>query len=603
MLANFIKKPGFNRFLSYLKHIIIDTELWRRNLRDNLIQQIILCTALGVIVGLITALLHEAVILLHQNAFMLPYGANLSTGSGVSRMRILIVPALGGLLLGIFYLIMNRLKQREIVDPIEANAIYGGRMSIKDSLVLVIATLISNSAGSSVGMEAAYTQMGSSILSRLGQRFKLRREDLRIFVAAGAAAAIAAAFNAPVAGAFYGFELILGSYTVSALSQVSAASLAGAMVIRILTKNDPIFSLPQGEIVIVRWEYPLFIMLGIASALVAILTMKSVSRCESIIKKLSIPEWMRPALGGILLSITAISFPQVLGSGQGAINNHLHNNWPLFALILLLIAKIASSAISIGTGFRGGLFSSSLFIGCLLGGITGMLANYILPETSGQLTSFMLVGIGSVAASIIGAPITMVLLVLEMTGNFPVTTGVLLGVLVSSAITRYVFGYSFSTWRFHLRGLRISGAYDIGWIRELTVEKIMRTGVKTVPSSMTVGELRNFIPAGSTTRVFVVDGDELYQGIIDVAALYNETSNDNQTNRTAADFTIGKHKFLLASQDIRNALNAFTNYELEELPVIESQGRPKIIGYVTESYALKRYNQELEARSLIPNLN
>lgn len=141
-------------------------------------------------------------------------------------------------------------------------------------------------------------------------------------------------------------------------------------------------------------------------------------------------------------------------------------------------------------------------------------------------------------------------------------------------------------------------AHDVGWIKELTVDKIMRTGVKTVPSNMALSDLRKLIPAGSTARAFVIDGDEFYKGVIDVAALYM-TSDLDADSLTAIDFARGGHKFLLPSYDIQKALSSFTDYELEELPVLESQGNPKIVGYVTESYALKRYTQELESHNLM----
>ncbi|OYV49735.1 MAG: hypothetical protein B7X10_01700, partial [Burkholderiales bacterium 21-58-4] len=211
-----------------------------------------------------------------------------------------------------------------------------------------------------------------------------------------------------------------------------------------------------------------------------------------------------------------------------------------------------------------------MFIGCLLGQAMGIVASVVLPETGNQMEGFMLVGIGSVAASIIGAPITMVLLVLELTGNFPTTTGVLAGVLVASAITRYYFGYSFSTWRFHLRGLRIQGAHDIGWISDLTVSKLMRTGLQIVPESLPLADLRKIAPAGSTKRVFVVDERGHYQGLVDMAAVHNPDLDKTAATLPIKDLAKGKNHFLFPPQNIRYALERFTASEMEELPVLAS---------------------------------
>jgi CIC family chloride channel protein len=239
-----------------------------------------------------------------------------------------------------------------------------------------------------------------------------------------------------------------------------------------------------------------------------------------------------------------------------------------------------------------------LFIGCLVGQIFGMVVGYFAPSTQGQLASFMLVGVGATGASIIGAPVTMILLVLEMTGDFSATTGVLAGVLVSSAITRYKFGYSFSTWRFHLRGLRILGAHDVGWVKDITVAGIMRTGMKTVPADMHLAQLRQLHPPGSAKRLFVVDAAGHYKGVIDVAALHDAALDAHASGITALSLAKGG-RFLLPSQDIQSALKAFSKGETEELPVVASADEPELIGYVTEAYALRRYNQELEARSLM----
>lgn len=570
----------------------------RRLLRESPPAQIVLCGALGILVGLVTVLLHEAVLLAHQHTFALPPNEHLSAAHEISRLRILMVPAIGGLALGLFSLAMKYLRPREIVDPIEANAIFGGRMSLRDSLRLLVSALISNASGASMGMEAGFTQIGSGIMSWIGQRLQLRREDMRILVAAGSAAAIAAAFNAPLAGAFYGFELVLGTYTIMALPQVAVAALSSVLCMRIFTHGEMVFSLPLSITEIPPWNYPFFILVGIGSAAVGIGTMKLVTRCERAVQKLPVPDWLHPMLGGALLSAIAIIFPQVLGSGQGAIDEHLHSQWPILVLVGLLTAKIVASAVSVGSGFRGGLFSSSLLIGCLFGQVAGVLAGLVLPDALGQQESFMLVGMGSVAASIVGAPVTMVLLILEMTGNFPATTAVLLGVLVASALTRYLFGYSFSTWRFHLKGLRISGAHDIGWIHDITVRKLMEEGAKTVFAFNTVAELRVAYPAGSTTRLFVIDGSEQYQGVLDVVALHGHELDAEAEMLTAASLAKAPQAFLLPGQHIQQALERFAAFEQEVLPVLASDTNAQVIGYVSEAYALRRYTHELESRNL-----
>src|SRR5690349_5033601 len=228
--------------------------LLQGRLRSNEPTQIFVCALFGALIGAMVAGLHSLVDALHHVAFNIAGEHTLSAGIGVDPLRILIVPALGGLILGIGAVIMRRYRPNDIVDPIEANALHGGRMSMKDSLRLLVATVWSNGSGVSVGMEAGYSQVGAAILAKLGQYFRLRREDQRIFVAAGAGAAIAAAFNAPLCGAFYGYELILGGYSVRALAPVAAASLAATLSERALMHPTELFVIgPFAEIP--QWFY------------------------------------------------------------------------------------------------------------------------------------------------------------------------------------------------------------------------------------------------------------------------------------------------------------------------------------------------------------
>src|SRR5580700_3974402 len=452
--------------------------------------------------------------LLHQLGFAVSGDHSLSTGIGVDPWRIAIVPAAGGLVLGLGALIMRRFRSNEVVDPIEANALHGGRMSMIDSLRLLVATVISNASGVAIGMEAGYAQLGSGVFSKVGQYFKLRRSDLRIFVGAGAAAAITAAFNAPLAGAFYGYELILGSYAVRPLAPVAAAALAATLTLRALMDPAPLFGV--GVIYhFSQWLYLLFALLGILAAGFSVLAMQAVTWSERGLRRLPLPQWLRPA-GERHCAVV----PQVLGSGHGAIQLVFDGDFTLPLLLLLLGAKLLASALSLGAGFRGGMFSSSLFLGCLFGAAFADIATYFLPHLVEQHATLMMVGMGSVAAAVIGAPITMVFLVLEGTGNFPVTVGVLVGVVFASTIVRLTFGYSFSTWRFHQRGIGIRSPHDIGWLADLTASRLMRADPKVVPEAMPLAELREKYPPGSAKRVFVVSDSGAFTGTLDIAAIH-----------------------------------------------------------------------------------
>ncbi len=562
----------------------------QRDIRSSEVAQIFLCALIGAVVGAITNYLRLLVELLHKIIFLLPKHVSLSAGIAADHWRILLVPAIGGLMLGIGALLARRFRSGDIVDPVEANALYGGRMSLRDSAWLTAITLLSNAAGASLGMEAGYSQSGAAVFSSIARYFRLRREDQRIFVTAGAGAAIAAAFNAPLAGAFYGFELILGSYTPRALAPVAVASVCAT-----LNTPQPLFSI-GGPIMLHNSSYVLFGVMGVLAAGIGILAMQGVTWSERGLRAAQVPDWLRPVAGGIVLSMLALHFPQVLGSGHGAIQYHLDIQWALIPLLTLLMAKLVASAVSVGSGFRGGLFSSSLFLGCLFGGAFLRIASYIWPALSSQETAFLLVGMGSMAAAIVGAPLTMVFLVLESTGDFPVTLGVVTGVVTASTIVRLTFGYSFSTWRFHVRGIGIRGAHDVGWIGDLTVSRLMRTDPKIVRSDMTLRALRAKYPPGAAKRVFCADPDGHYLGVVDMAAVHDPQFDEAVDVGMVADLVTRNKAHLLPFENVRTALSRFEDTQTESLPVLSARADPRIIGYLTEAYALRRYTQELERR-------
>ena len=554
-----------------------------------------LCAPLGALIGLLVVAMHEAVATLHWINFGVPVDTSLSSGlAEIGPWRLALVPAAGGALLGLLTVLMHRWRPNEIVDPIEANALYGGRMSLVDSTRLAAATVISNGVGASLGMEAAFSQMGAGIMSVAGQRLRLRRADLRVWVGAGTAAAIAAAFNAPLAGAFYAFELVLGSYAPTALAQVAMASLAGTLAMRATIGTAPIFLVNAPTMAFHDWEYPLFAVVGVGSAAVGIATMRAAVWCEQALRGLPSSEWLRPALGGAVLSLLALPFPHVLGSGHGAIQ-WLFDAAPLLLyLVLLLVAKILATAISIGSGFRGGLFSASLFLGALFGDVVARLAGMLAPQFAGEHTVLMVVGMGAVAASIVGAPVTMVLLALEVTADFNVAMAVLAGVVLAATITRFRFGYSFATWRFHQRGKPIRSGYDIGWLADLSVGKIMYQEITTVGCEVPLIKLRETAPLGSSPVLFAVDDAGQYAGMIDLTLVHDPELDDAAIGLVAGDLADGRKYFLLPEIDVRTALGRFEEFETEILPVLAGERDHHVIGFVSEAYALKRFANEMD---------
>lgn len=567
----------------------------RRAVRDMEAGIILFGVIIGAVVSLAIVILHLIVEQAHLRIFGLPEHGQLSAQLPLDMWRIALIPAGIGLLLGLTTLVLQRIRPAEIVDPVEANALYGGKLSLRDSLRLTFLTMISNTSGASVGMEAGYSQLGAGIFSTVGKFFHLRRDDLRCMTTAGAAAAIATAFNAPLAGAFYGFELIYSTYTTRNVAIVVAAAVTGAFIRKAFLGSEVLFTL-EDLAPVTDLQFSLFLVLALLAAGLGILTMKATIWCESAFRKSHLPIWIRPACGGAILSAIAFFCPQVLGSGYGAIQSHLDTRWAALAIALLLVGKVLGSAISLGSGFRGGLFSSSLFIGCLLGALFSELASVIDPTIADARMAFILVGMGAVGAAIIGAPLTMAFLVLETTGNFNVSIGVLTGVVVSSTVVRLTFGYSFSTWRFHLRGLPVAGGQDVGWTRELTARRLMRPDLQKVSLSLPLSKLRKLVPLGQKKYVVAVDQAGQFGGLVDITNAYDPDIVDLGDHLLVADLATTRDKFLLPEQDIKSILSKFSAERIEVMAVVDNAIDMRVKGLLSESYVTKRYAQELEKR-------
>jgi CIC family chloride channel protein len=551
----------------------------------------VLAAVVGVCAGVVVVSMNGAIELMHEALFSIPAGSRLSSASEIPVLRLLLVPTLGGLAMGLGGLALARWRPRRAVDPIEANALFGGRMSFIDSIIVCLQTLLSCGVGASVGLEAGYTQMGSAIASGIGRSFRLRRTDLRLMVGCGAAGAIGAAFNAPLTGAFYGIELVIGTYTIANLAPVVVASLTAVFVERALRGGIDGFNLllPNDFPVV---QFIPILALGIICALAGIAVMRGVTIAEGWFRRSPLPVWSRPMVGGFIVGSFGLVTPMVLSSGHGALRDGLGMDYPLILIATGLALKSLASAVSIGSGFRGGLFFASLFLGSLVGkifaGVLTMLSvGPVLPPVV-----YGLIGMSAMAVAVIGGPLTMCFLALESTGSFPLTVAVLAAVIVSSLTARRTFGYSFATWRFHLRGEAIRSAVDIGWVNTLSVGRMMRRDVRTIRTSTSLETFRRDFPLGSTHRVVVVDEGGRYAGIVLTAEIFSP----DVTADTVGALLHVPDTVLTPAMTVKTAVAMFEESESDALTVVDSPETMRVIGLLTEQHALRRYSEELDRR-------
>jgi len=558
----------------------------RRRVRASEAAFILLAVLVGAGAGLSSVLLGAIARTLQYWLFALPHDVRLSAMPALSITTLLALPLGGAALVAFSW--ATRARKRRLVDAVEANALHGGRMSMPDSMVIAGQTVVSNGFGASVGLEAAYAQIGGAIASLAGGALRLRRADLRNLVGAGAGAAIAAAFGAPLAGTFYAFEIVIGAYTPSAIAPVAAAGITAVFVSQAFGVQPYVIDAGAGTPTETH-HYLVYAVLGLLCAGIGIVLMHAVALVEAGVRRLKLPDWSRPLIGGVLLVPIAYWSPQVLSAGHGALHTDLAIGASLGFISTILIAKCVASIVSLGFGFRGGLFFASLFIGTLV----GHLFAGVLYEAVGIVVvdprNAALVGMAALAVAVVGGPMTMSMLVLEATHDFSLTGAVLAASLISSTVVRETFGYSFSTWRLHLRGETIKSARDIGWVRTLTAGRMMRRETRATPAAMLVGEFRRRFPLGATSRVVLIDDGGRYAGIAQTPAAYAEGLDPAMP---VSEIAINVDAALTPGMDIAAVMTRFDASGADELAVLD--GDRHVLGILSESYVRRRYAEELE---------
>jgi chloride channel protein, CIC family len=284
----------------------------------------------------------------------------------------------------------------------------------------------------------------------------------------------------------------------------------------------------------------------------------------------------------------------VLAAGHGAMLLDMHREMLASVIGTVIILKLTACLISLASGFRGGLFFASLFVGSLLGKLFAALLAMSGFAVAVDPTVAMLTGMATLGVAIVGGPLTMSFLVLEMTRNVDVTAVVLAGCIVTSIFVRFMFGHSFSTWRLHLRGETIRSANDVGWLRNLTVERMMRTDVGKVPTTTTIAACRREFVLGSRQAVVVVNNNDDYCGLVLLPELFSGELDTIADDIQVVELARYTDIALLPEMNVKTAMKIFDDAEAEVLAVLESADSRKVIGLLSESFARRRYVDEID---------
>ena len=435
--------------------------------------------------------------------------------------------------------------------------------------------------------------LGAALASFIGRPLHLTRSQSRTLLGCGVASAVAASFNAPIAGVFFALEVVIGNYALSAFAPIVIASVTGTIVSRMWFGDFPAFRLINDEVVSFL-QFPAFALLGVASAVAAIALMRMTAMVERHTARVPGPRWLHPPVAGALVGVVAIWYPEILGVGYEATDNALKEQYGFELLVTLAMLKISMTAICLGAGFGGGVFSPSLFIGAMVGGAFGVVASQPFPELSSGPGAYTMIGMGAVAGAVLGAPISTILIIFELTNDYRLTIGVMVAVVVASLITRVWHGPSFFADQLKRRGLDLQGGHDMAALRSLKVHDLMRQDHVTVAAEATLGTLRDRLRLAPMNELFVVDGDDRLVGTITLADL-GEVAFDLSHDRElcAANLARRSPPVLAMSDDLQKAIRRFAEVDEGLLGVVDDFDGSRLMGCLHERDVMRAYNTAL----------
>ncbi len=506
----------------------------------------------------------------------------------------LLAPALGGLLVGVMiYFLLPERRPHGVADVIEACAVRGGRMHLRDGLVATAASAASLGAGASVGREGPMVHLAATMASWLGKRLGLDRPQLITLLGCGAASGVAASFNAPIAGVFFALEVVVGHYGLGTFTPVVVSAVIGTIIARAHFGDFPAFVVPGLEIS-TYYELPAFFLLGLICAGVAILFIHGTLWTARVAARLPVPRWLLPGCGGLLVGCIAAVYPEVIGVGYETTDAALAGRFGLWLLIALVLAKTAATCISLGSGFAGGVFSPSLCIGALTGAAFGLVATGFVPDAQASASTYSLVGMGAVTGAVLGAPISTILIIFELTGDYATTIAVMVAVAVSSLTSRQLGMPSFFIGQLTARGVDLQRADERAATRAVPISSIMSDAFATVTTDTAGDAICDLAGSGGKEDLFVTDEEGRLKGMLPHATLRSllfDPAADRDA--TAAELCDDHIESLTPKDTLNHALDLFETTDHRLLPVVDGRAAGKLIGVVQREAALRAYTRAL----------
>ena len=558
---------------------------------NTIIRRAVVLTGLGTVIGIVVSLLAlwfvEAVLWLNHVLLISPRArVQYSENALFLNIATILVPTLGGLLVGL--ILRYHVSVKRGLGPADAIWMVQTRSPgepIRSGIMSTLAAVLSLGSGASVGQYGPLVYLGT-IVGSVASKLKFDVRHLQsISVASGVAAAISVAFNAPIAGLVFAHEVILRHYSIQAFAPTAVAAAVGYIVANVMF-NRPALFLVQFEGIQFGYEFVFFAIIGVLSAFLAIIYAKGILSCEALIKRSRIPIQFRPMIAGMILGLVAIWIPDVLGIGSTSLRfATIDHAFEINELAVLIIAKIAVTSICIGFGFVGGVFSPILLIGILFGALCGGILDNFTDIGHSGIIPFAVCGMMAATSPIIGAPLTTLLIVFELTRSYDLAIAVMVSVVFSNLISYRIFGRSLFDIQLQQRGFDLS----LGRINALTayqkVTELMHDNFLQLRPTDSVGFVRDKLAQSWYDEALITDEEGVFIGVVQMRVLYNDDYADTDSITTAMEH----HPLVFnESTNVKEAVEDFKTFTADIAPVVSSD-QGILLGVVWDYDVIRNY--------------
>lgn len=524
--------------------------------------------------------------------------------AGWGGWTIFLLPVVGGLVVGlILHNFVGEERHHGVAGIMEAEALYGGRLRYRRIPAKSVAAALAIGSGASVGPEDPSVQIGANLGSMFGQLSRLSDERVRALVAAGSAAGVSAAFNAPIAGVFFALEIVLGEISGSALGVVVLAAVISAAFTQAVAGAQPAFHVPAYELNSV-WELLLYLGLGLLTGPISAYYIKLIYWSHDWFHHLTMARWLKPALAGTAVGLVGIFLPQIFGVGYETIEKILGGEELAIALLIaLLFAKLILTSVSVGGGFPGGVFAPALFLGAVTGMAYGLIMSRFFPTLQIDAPAFAMVGMAAVLAGTVHAPLTAVLLLFEMTNDYRIILPLMFAVVVSMILSQRLQADSVYTLGLARKGIRIQHGRDVEVLQAITVGEVMNQEAhKVLHDSEPLSAAMDKLSLWRHHGLPVINEDQELIGILTIQDV--EQNNRHPAPNEVGETQVGEvctRELLVAhpEESLGAALRRMSVRDVGRLPVVDRDNPRRLLGVLRRTDVIRAYDTALTRRATL----